>query len=299
MLTDDQLLKEPILVIGTPRSGKTLTATILSHATGLVYSSEPISIWAIGASSGPDDRRYVEEATPATIKRIRSLCAKAVRRAGGDRYIDDLAYHGLRLDFIRAVMPDALIVHVIQDGLIAIPQMVNGWTFTEPLYKTIVRRWRGLSPYTMVRTLPRLAKRFLVNHWASKVEGRRRAWGPQPPGLAAFAAEHPDPAEIAAFQWRALVEFTLDGLAQQPADRVMTIRFEDLLADPLEVTAKLAAFCRITDRESVQLAAQRILDPTAAKKGVKLTPQQWSRVAEIIGPLRQRLRYVPEMPAQS
>lgn len=299
MLTDDQLLKEPILVIGTPRSGKTLTATILSHAKGLNYASEPISVWAIGSSAGSDDRRYIEEATPATIKRIRSLCAKAVRRAGSERYVDDLAYHCLRLDFIRAVMPDARVVHVIQDGYVAIPQMVNGWTFTEPLYKTIVRRWRGLSPYTMVRTLPRLAKRFLVNHYASKVEGRRRAWGPQPPGLAAFAAEHPDPAEIAAFQWKTLVEFTLDSLDRQPADRVITIRFEDLIQDPLAITAKLAAFCRIADVESVQLAAQRILDPTVAKKGVKLTPEQWSRVAKVVGPLRQRLGYVREIPVQS
>jgi hypothetical protein len=202
----------------------------------------------------------------------------------------------LRLDFVRAVMPDALIVHVVQDGYRAIPQMVNGWTFTEPFYRTIARRWRGLSPYTMLRTLPRLAKRWLINHWASKVEGRRRAWGPQPPGLAEFAREHPDPAEIAAFQWRAINEVIFDGLHKFPADQTITIRFEDLVADPEGVAASLASFCRIDDVEGVQLAARTLLDLAAGKKGVNLTDPQWAAVQGIVQPLRERLGYSAELP---
>lgn len=293
---DDRLLTAPILITGTPRSGKTLTATILSHADGLAYANEPLSVWAIGATSGSDDRRYSQEATTKTIKRIRSLCAKEVRRQGGRRYLDDLSYHALRFDFIRAVMPDALIIHVIQDGYVAIPQMVNGWTFTEPFYKTIGRRWRGLTPYTIVRTLPKLAKRWLINHWASKVEGRRRAWGPQPPGLAEFAQTHPDPAEIAAFQWRRINEVAMESVGLFPSEQVMTMRFEDLKADPVGMTAKLAAFCRIADVESVQCAARRILDPSVAKKGVNLTDDQWKAVERIAQPLRTQLGYDAELP---
>ena len=292
----DQLLTAPILVTGTPRSGKTLTASILARANGMVFVNEPILAWAVGATKRPDDRRFPEEATPDAVRKIRSLCAGAVRKAGGSRYLDDLAYHGLRIDFVRAVMPDALIVHLVQDGYAAIPQMVNGWTFTEPFYNTIRRRWRGVNPYTAIRTLPRLARRWMVNHWASKVEGRRRAWGPQPPGLAEFARQHADPAEIAAFQWKALIETALDDLGRLPEDQAMTIRFEDLIDDTKAVVARLARFCRIDDVDRLQQAAAEILVPGSGKKGVELSTDQWKRVERIVRPLRERLGYTSGIP---
>lgn len=211
--------------------------------------------------------------------------------------MDDLAYHGLRFEFVRAVMPEALIVYLIQDGYVAIPKMVRGWTFTEPFYNTIWRRWRDVNPYTAIRTLPRLAKRWLLNHWASKVEGRRRAWGPQPTGLAEFAQEHPDPAEIAAYQWKALVETALEDLSKLPPERSVVIRFEDLLADSDGVVAKLASFCQIEEVEQLQAAAREILDPTAGHKGAELSPEQWRRVEEIVAPLRERLGYRSGIPA--
>lgn len=296
-MNDETALLSPILVTGTPRSGKTLTATILSHAPGIVFFSEPITVWSIGGKAGADDRRDADEATPETRRRIREICADRVRRAGGVRYMDDLAYHGLRIEFVRAVMPEALIVYLIQDGYVAIPKMVRGWTFTEPFYNTIRRRWRDVNPYTALRTLPRLAKRWLLNHWASKVEGRRRAWGPQPTGLAEFAREHADPAEIAAYQWKTLVETALDDLSKLPPDRSMVIRFEDLLADSDGVVAKLAAFCQVKEVEQLQAAAREILDPTAGHKGTELSPEQWRRVEAIVAPLRERLGYLSGVPA--
>jgi hypothetical protein len=292
----DELLKVPIIVTGTPRSGKTFTALILSHAQGLVYVEEPLVIWSLGVGNRNDDQRFADEATPDLIRQIRSLCAAEVKRAGGERYIDDLAYHGLRIDFVRAVMPDALFVYVIQDGYAAIPEMVFGWTFKEPFYNTILRRWRGIRSLAALRALPRQAWRWLVNHFASKVEGRRRAWGPQPPGLAEFAENHSDPAEVAAFQWKALVETALADLARLPTEQTMTIRFEDLVNDTQATVDRLARFCHIDDVEGLQRAAAELLVPNARHRSVELTPDEWRRIEHIIGPLRERLGYTSGIP---
>jgi hypothetical protein len=292
----DELLKAPIIVTGSPRSGKTFIALILSRSEGMVYVEEPLVIWSLGAAKRDDDRRFADEATPEIIRQIRALCAAEVKRSHGQRYIDDLAYHGLRLDFVHAVMPDALFVYVIQDGYAAIPEMVFGWTFKEPFYNTILRRWRGILSFAAIRALPRQAWRWLVNHFASKVEGRRRAWGPQPPGLAKFAEQHSDPAEIAAFQWKALVETALDDLAHLPADQTVIIRFEDLVNDTQTTVDRLARFCRIDDVESLQRAAAELLVPNARHRSVELTPEQWRRIEHIVGPLRERLGYTSGIP---
>lgn len=293
----DELLKVPIIVTGSPRSGKTFTALILSHAPGMAYVEEPLVIWSLGATKRNDDRRFPDEATPDVIRQIRALCAAEVKRAHGTRYIDDLAYHGLRIDFVRAVLPDALFVYVVQDGYAAIPEMVFGWTFKEPFYKTILRRWRGVRSFAALRSLPRQAWRWLVNHFASKVEGRRRAWGPQPPGLTEFAESHSDPAEVAAYQWKSLVEVALDDVARLPAEQVMVLRFEDLIADTPATVDRLARFCRIDDVESLQRAAAELLVPNAKHRSVELTPEQWRRIEHIVGPLRERLGYTSGIPA--
>ena len=290
----DPMLRDPILVTGSPRSGKTLTALIIARAAGLTHVSEPLSAWAIGATPRTDDCRGAEEATPEVISKIRQACARALGQAGGGRYVDDLAYHALRVPFVRRVMPDAAIVHVIQDAYVAIPGMVHGWTYREPMVRSLRRRWRGLN----LQTLPRLAVRGIVNHWESKVKGRRRAWGPQPPGLAEFAREHHDPAEVAAMQWKGIVETALDDMAGLPPSEAVTIRFEDLMADAPAALGRLADSCRIADVASLEQGAREILDPTATHRWTPLSREQWDRVEQIVAPLRTRLGYTSDIAAR-
>lgn len=293
-IDDDPTLRDPILVTGSPRSGKTLVAWILARAAGLTHVSEPLSAWALGAAARSDDRRMPEEATPEVIAKIRKALARELALAGGGRYVDDLSYHALRVGFAHQVLPDARMIHVIQDGYFAIPSIVRGWTYQEPLGRSLRRRWRGLN----LETFPRLAMRGIINHWEAKVKGRRRAWGPQPPGLAEFAREHPSPVEIAALQWKGIVETALSDMEALPAGRALTVRLEDLMANPSAVVAKLADFCEIDDLGGMEQGAREILDPNFARKGTALTQEQWDRVTQIIGPLRDRLGYNSAIPAR-
>jgi hypothetical protein len=290
----DRKLRDPILVTGSPRSGKTLVALILTRVAGLTYVEEPLAAWALGAGARSDDRRTPQDATPVVIKKIRKACARALDKSGRGRYVDDLSYHALRVGFVRRVMPDAKIIHVIQDGYTAIPGMVRGWTHREPLSRSLGRRLRNLN----LETFPKLAVRGIVNHWEAKVKGRRRAWGPQPPGLAQFARENRDPAEVAARQWRGIVEIALDEMAVLPSSQVMSIRFEVLLADPAAVICQLAEFSGIDERSAMEDAARDILDPNFDHKGTVLSQEQWDRVKEIVGPLRARLGYTADIPAK-
>jgi hypothetical protein len=290
----ESTLRDPILVTGSPRSGKTLVAWILAYVPGLTYVNEPLSAWALGAAARSDDRRTPEEATPEVIAKIRKACARELSVAGGGRYVDDLSYHSLRVEFARRVMPDAKLIHVIQDGYTTIPGMIRGWTYREPLGRSLRRRWRGLN----LETFPRLAMRGIINHWESKVKGRRRAWGPQPPGLAEFARTHESPVEVAALQWKGIVETAMNDMEKLPADGALTVRFEDLLANTSAVVAQVAAFGGIDDVAAMERGAAEILDPDFAHKGTALSQEQWDRVTEIVGPLRERLGYTAAIPTR-
>lgn len=278
-------LDRPILITGTPRSGKSLVRTILASSADFLCLEEPLMIWNAGMGDRPDDRRTASDATEAVRKRILEDCAGTLARSGRARYLDDLAYHALRIPFVRAVMPHARIVHVVRDADAAIPELLYGWTYKDGVGKAVARRWRSLR----WRTLPRLAFRFAQNYISSRATGRRKSWGPRPPGLAAFAAEH-SIAEVAGFQWARMVGTAMDDLEADTGGMHLTLRFERLLADPAGEARKLVEFCRPSDPETVVETARSLVDPAYVfEKKVHPSPEEWERIRTMVRPVQERV----------
>ena len=95
-------LDRPILVTGTPRSGKSVVAKRIGRAPEFHHLSEPLMIWDAQIGRRDDDRREASEATDAVREQIVSACRAAVAGSGRRRYVDDLAYHALRIPFVHA-----------------------------------------------------------------------------------------------------------------------------------------------------------------------------------------------------
>ena len=64
-------LDRPILITGTPRSGKTVVRRIMAAADEFVCVEEPLMIWSAGMGVRSDDRRTAEDASPEVCERIR------------------------------------------------------------------------------------------------------------------------------------------------------------------------------------------------------------------------------------
>lgn len=277
----------PVLVTGTPRSGKTRVAQVISRDDSFVHIAEPLTIWDPGGRHRSDDRLLAEDATHDVCERIRRRCVAAVEKAERSRYLDDLAYHALRIPFAHRVMPEAKIVHVIRSPREAIPEMIYGWMYRDTLAQAVARRRRNINP----ATLPRHAWRFLRNYVRMRVAGRRETWGPNVPGLRAFARDHSIP-EVAGFQWRAMVEIAMNDLAELPDDRWIEVRRECLLADRRGEGRRIAAFCEVEDVEAVADYAESYLDPDFVYHNkVHPTDEQWEAIFDHIGPLARQLGY--------
>lgn len=286
-------LDRPVLVTGTPRTGKSVVRRIIAGGEEFHGVEEPLLIWNYGMGKQPDDRRTEADATPAVRRRIRADCQRIVQRAGKDRYLDDLAYHALRIPFVRAVMPEARIVLVIRSAEEAIPQMLYGWTYRDTLARAITHRRRNIR----WQSLPRALVRYAQNYVAARVRGRRSTWGPTPTGLEEFAREH-EVALVAAFQWRAIIETALEDLESCPPENWLEVRFDRLIADPRPELERIVAFCEPKDPQAVIDRAMAMLDPTHRfKNPVHPTEAQWDRIWEHIGPLQHRLGYPRTTPA--
>jgi hypothetical protein len=217
-------LDRPVLVAGAPRSGKTLVSQILSDAPEFHYVDEPLGVWDIGFGARADDRRSADEATAPLVRTIRRECHRAAAAADRRRYLDNLAYHALRIPFVARAMPDALIIHVTRQPETALPEMIYGWTARDTVRAAVARR----ASVVKLQTLPRLGLRWAKNYIRSRLSGRKSTWGPRVPGLGPFAAEH-SVALVAAYQWERTVSIALDDLSTIDPSRWLDVRYERLV----------------------------------------------------------------------
>lgn len=279
-------LDRPIIVTGSPRSGKSLVAHLLTASDEFVVIREPLSIWNAGLGARSSDVRTADEATPELRDEIRRACAGAVSAAQKRRYIDDLAHHTLRIGFAHAIMPEAKFILVVRDPMETVPEMMYGWIHRDTIAKAFTRRRKSIR----LRSAPRLVARFALNYAASRFAGRRMSWGPRPPGLAGRAAKR-SVAETAALQWRELVARALDGASELPDHSSILVRHDDLLTDPAHVAGRIASFCQAERPERIIKKAQAVIDPEYLfEKRIEPTERESAMIRTLVEPIWTRVR---------
>jgi len=284
----------PILIVGACRSGKTLVKRIISALPEMAEGHEPFMIWNTGMSDHTDDARGAEEATEELVRRIRRRLHRYMRKLDGERYVDDTAHHALRLPFSLKVLPEARLIYVLRNGRDNVAQMYAYWTGGDTLSGVLQRRLsRARRKNLRLASLPRQAWRWFYNYCRTRLGKPRASCGPTVPGQRQFARLH-DTLQTAAYQWATMVRMLEDTLAGLPAECVLRVRYEDLLADTAGQAARIADFCEVSDPAGLIAAAEEIVDPNLATDFAPLSPQQWETVLPIVGPMLVRQGYAPE-----
>jgi len=282
-------LDRPILVTGTPRSGKTCVWEVLRRADEVHGIREPIAIWSTPPRGRADDCRTADDATENVKTRIVRACAAAVDAAGKGRYLDDLAYHALRLPFVQAVLPEARVIHMIRDPLDAVPEIFFGWTLRSTLRQTVRQRRKHIR----LRALPRLVWRFARSYVRSRLRGCRATWGPVVPGLADYVREH-TAAEIAAFQWVQMVEIARRDARRLPDLAVLEVRYDRLVADPAVEMLRIARFAELDDPDRLVRFAGEFLEQDYVhweENRRDPSEEEWEAIRRIVTRLREELGF--------
>lgn len=226
-----KVLSNCIVIIGAPRSGTSILARLFEAHPKVVHIKEPRVIWRYG-NEGKSDMLKASDARPKVKAYIRKRFAKWVLEEGGEILVEKTPSNCLRVDFVKAVLPEAKIICITRNGFDSTLSIRDYWlnfrsgvSYDRIGSKTSVmeQRLKELSFKQIPYYLPEFLRRFLP----LPTKLKEVAWGPRIPGLMALKKEL-SVLEIAALQWRFCVEsanYSIDHLSQKEC---YEIRFEDL-----------------------------------------------------------------------
>jgi hypothetical protein len=248
-------LADPIIVVGAGRSGTHLLATAIerNYRSHVAYVGERNEVWKQYGPPTTYDYLPASAFSDEAIARTRAAFRRLVLEHGKQRLLEKTPANTLRLPLVMRVFPDATIINIVRDGrdvalsarrkLLGDHRKVTKFDDRQPpwgerlsqLAGQGIRKLRhGWQPGVLVRNLPR--------YWTgalSMLGGRKQTmWGPRFPGFEAYYHTCP-PLEFAAVQWRECVSSTQNFLASRPAENACEIRYEDLLAHPDQVLARV------------------------------------------------------------
>lgn len=249
-------IERPVIVLGGPRSGTTLLFSMLSShpdVWSLYRESEPLFERHFHpARQGWDrgNRLDVTDATPEVVADLRDEferrstnrqivaggVASQIYRGGrierllwrsgplwspvrpsAVRLVEKTPKNCLRVPFLRELFPDASFVVLTRDPRPCIASLIEGWNDPTGRYRT----------YDL--PVPLSIGGYTGTSWNFLL----------PPGWERHVAS--TLAEVAAFQYCASYGTALDDLVGVPADRVHTVAYEELVADPVGVLGSICA----------------------------------------------------------
>jgi hypothetical protein len=160
--------------------------------------------------------------------------------------------------------------------------------FSAPLdWRYTARKLR----YVPASDLPFYAAQFARNRASRLLRRDRRLafWGPRFRGFAEFARTA-TVAEICARQWRECVELAARDLAAIPADRVLRLRYEDLVAHPREALRSLFGFLGVPDAAAA-IDVRHVSAASVGRGNALLAPERAGRALELLEPALARHGY--------
>ncbi len=226
----------PIIIVAAGRSGSKMLRSIIGSHPDVAYFPREINyIWRHGNTTFPTDELRPEHARPEIARYVRKRFWQFGRSRGAKRVLEKTCANSLRVEFVHAIFPEAIIIHLVRDGRAVAESARRRW-LARPELKYLLEKARWVPvqdiPYYGVRFLKFQIKR-VNNH--SKAPA---SWGPRFEGLDELVREK-SLIEVCGIQWRVCVEAAEAALSRLPAHQVLTIRYEDLVRSPLDVSAQV------------------------------------------------------------
>lgn len=279
-------LDSPILFIGTHRSGTTWMGDMLSTHPDLAYWDEPRHVWSWGHNYRRHDRLTADDATDRVKMHIRKAFENHVRRSGRSRLVEKTPSNCLRIPFLRAIYPEARIILIIRDGRSVVSstaEIVRGpippWRIVKRARETPIWEWPAFAGRTASMAARIIARRPL------------NYWGPRPPGWQQWLRhDHPD--VVRAKQWAAMISCAVADARQEPPDRFMSFKYEDLLDSPRQIMRQLVDFARLDNADELVERVASTANP-ARKDGwrSRLSAETLERIRPHMEPTLNALGY--------
>jgi hypothetical protein len=279
---------QPVFLIGAARSGTRLIRDLIALHPQIDRVPYDVNyIWRLGNEKLPHDALAVDDLTSKIQARIKKRIQGFSK--GSPFLIEKTVSNSLRIPFVEAVFPQAVYIHLFR----------NGWDVTESAYRkwSSPRSWN----YILKKALqyPLLDAPGYAFDYANTVlkqslglaDPRRGTWGPRYPGIQNDMINR-SLLEVCAIQWASSVNYALDGINQVHPKRVITIRYEMFVRQPLQHLEDIAGFLGIDGGLYAQLLEpSRVTFAYVGKGKRSLTAEQQIMVAPHIQSTLELLEY--------
>jgi LPS sulfotransferase NodH len=258
-------VESPVFITGLGRSGTTILGVLLSLHPQVGFLNEPKAIWhridprqdlnANYTAGGGTYRLGAADVTEAARRRAHRIYSRYLAMTGARRVVDKYPELIFRVDYVRAIFPDARFIFITRRGTDAVPSVVQ-WS------RRLGVRGRGGR----------------VEDWWGRQDAKWRYLREQlilsDPGygeIHGVATADLDHANRAALEWIVTMR---EGLRQERRlpEAVLRIAYEDLLADPAAELARLQQWCGLPPDPAVADYARRRLYDNPAKGWPSLHP---------------------------
>lgn len=259
----------PIILIGTHRSGTTWLGEVLSGHFSLAYWVEPRYVWSWGNNYKPNDVLTKNDVSSRIIKHIRQRFDKFVKNQRKERLLEKTPSNCLRLSFVRAVYPEAKILHIIRDGrsvFNSANEILNtGYYRQEVLSQRLLEMFLETPTWEIPTQIPRVTEIL-----KSKLIGRPLTfWGPRPQGWREWIKQD-SPNVMLAKQWAATINQAIRDSDLINSNNYYRFYYEELMTKPREIMSNIVEFSELSDAEDLINYVQSSVDPTRQNKWRKL-----------------------------
>lgn len=280
-------LKAPVIILGNTRSGTTVLQSMLAEHPDLTSWYEPRNMWQYADPGRPHDEFDASDATERVQRYIRGRFL-ARQRANGDRVVvEKTPVNILRLPYVRTILPEATWLFIVRNPFSFINSVERKWQRT--VTASGARRRIADTPTSQLHHYAAKYARQLVD----KHVLRRRylsTWGPRYREMAQDL-ESLDQMTVIARQWAVCSQRAEQALQEFPPDRVMRLRYEDFVTDPVNLLGQAAQHCGLALTEQMADNASRLVDPTRREKWRRLDPQVLARLLPELEPEMERHGY--------
>ena len=258
-------VKKPIFILGTGRSGTTILGVVLSMHRKIGYLNEPKAMWHlihphedIIGSYSRDDAKYrltAEDATDEMRQRAAQMFGAYLTATRSERIVDKYPELIFRVDFVRALFPDARFIFLVRNGWDTCHSIAN-WSKRLGIHVNGEKHdWWGVDDRKWRLLAEQLAKT-----------------DPAFSEIANEVAHFERHLDRAAVEWIITMREGMR-LMDNLADCTHLVRFENLTAKPDETLSALCDFCELSTDTTFQEYARQILHPVPARKPFDVHPE--------------------------
>lgn len=272
---------QPVVILGAGRSGTNLLRDGLTQFSGVATwpCDEVNYLWRCGWKSHPTDEFTRDMATEPCRRKIVAGFDWVANRHGAKWVVEKTCANTLRVGFVDEILPTAKFVHITRNGYDVTASAMRRWTApVEPLY--LARKAR----FVPAIDLPYYATRF-ISARIRRMRDKERSlptWGPRFEGLSQLRASQPL-SVVCATQWRRCVESAAQQLRTIPGERVISIDYESLIAEPQRTLGDVVDFLGIPREESALTGFRDSIRPGSVGAGVKsLSSADYQAVRPVI-----------------